>query len=808
MADTNNIDPSRAGAAQIFNFIGQEAEVLTRIQGKAVFAFETVEESNLFPVGNVYPAFANTPLLSKFYTALHQVSQYSLEANETIEADVQDQVYTTLLNNIIAGYDISESDKGLIRFAYLNPDAEVDPSIKAKLDAAKGQALQQFQEQGALPADWVPPKADGQLFSKAYDETVNIAISKYGKGAFTEAQILDLRDAIYHPERASDWAKTILQDPKFQNLIQAGLKQAGFTTPAGWKPDTTDYDNALTDQSEANFDKAVFILADQQGLTSDETQIIKNLYYDPSLADTLPKTERNQQLLNFYYSLLNDVSKEMPAGWPKVGDPAIRKAMIESNYRYENDAALSKATVDNHLSNSDVDLVKQAMQMYSEGKDPVSDGHISPALAAIAQKILDNSRLAMISKYNLDTSWQPSGAILPSPGVYDLATINKILGDYQVAAQKFLSALPDTPEKTALINVLKAISDAMCTLSEDIYRMEACEATGHKDVSRAQFETMQFKIDLQARRMEEQREAMANINQKDAKSDVLGSVMDIVTPFLMVIAIAATALAALTLGPVVGAALFAMLVPSLLDMCNNMAAKFGKGFMQQGAASQWSFGIVSKALTETAKACGVTDPHVLQGLDFAGKVVGAILVVAAAARGGAPPSALIMVGSQFFNSSNCVNDLALACGASENTAAIVGTAVGGAVALLSVAASAAANVSKIAAEQGAEAAAKASSRAAGKVTQVLNVTSQVTGIAAAGVNTYASYIQKEADYARAALKRLESRYEAGDAKLTDLIEALKQTLKNLEVLLQGLTTWLGTVGASQAAIWEKNATPA
>lgn len=770
-----------------------------------------------------YEAYAHAPRPQKPHSSAPKAELYhdkpvdsapSSAAQAQLEV-AQNKSYVALVKELIKGnQELSEQEKSAALFSFFVPDYPSDPKVAQALAKAIENANAQMLQKDPR---WVQPTMDPKVFNIAYGHAVEGAFenarakrAQEGKPPLTKEQLADMEYALYHPDKASPHAKALLNDYGIREGIKSILGAAGFALPTGWPPDAALFDRELNAKGDVNFEMAVDVYVKQHHLSTADGYRLKSAYYGANVSLSPEQAQALEELRKA-------AGKGMPEGWEPVPNAKLWNGLISANFRDLNDQLLSQYMAAHpELTPADALLIRQAMNGAREG--------IPNDIVRAAEQIKSQALQQIQQKYGVSSNWIVSGnAISETPSTTPQQAILRTLSDAQIIMENYAKNLKG-PAGVVAMDFLKAVSEALSGLRELIYRMEAGEAEGQIGLSKAQQELQQFKIDQHSEALRKQAEEQKKVDDKQEKLGVFKLVMQIVTPIMAVISIAATIVSLGTLGPAAVGLIVLMTTCSCIDMIPGV----------DGKMAEWTMNLIGTALREISIACGA-DPTKAKWADFAGKLLTVVLVVLATKGAGAQSA--LMTSTQYFSSSNLITDALVAEDVDPMVTAIVAGSVNAGVSLgamgvgmamkgagtttatalaetadrLSRSAAAATNSIQRAMYNAAAAFYRTAARFVDSTMKAnlvwVNRVIMMTQLTNSGLQSGGSALEYQINQARGELAVIKKLFEAKDMSLRDLIEALKQQVKKLQEILDNLIAWLPSVGESSAELWDKNRTP-
>lgn len=329
-----------------------------------------------------------------------------------------------------------------------------------------------------------------------------------------------------------DGAKNLSPELKAQlALIQKQVSdevktQFGFTEDwPGLPVDVSDFVQNLTNQVDYSFEKLLDAKVADGSLSAADAQTLKSMHYGlatgtPTLKNLLI-TLQNQSIATLQTKF------GMDAGFQPKPDVAFYNNVVNGDFaqtfkknvdKYvaskatpEQQALLKKYDAqiqanpnDPAIPESIRDLAKLQQQLL--GAFPDADkAKLPDDLKSVAKGLIATTTTAIIGKYGLDSTWQPTITTLVS-ATADVAYINKTQAGLDVAtdlvdqATTMANQLPDGPEKEQFLAFLQVISKALSALQDSLYAMQAGQSNASRNANRG-------KLDLALNDLEQQRKA-------------------------------------------------------------------------------------------------------------------------------------------------------------------------------------------------------------------------------------------------------------------------------------------------------------
>lgn len=310
-------------------------------------------------------------------------------------------------------------------------------------------------------------------------------------------------------------------------------KDFGFS--ANWQgvaTDSTDFLNKLGTEYDTSFEKLLQAKVDDGSITAADAATLRAMHNglatgSPTLKNLLKTLEgqATAQLQAKYGFDVNYQPKGEVLFYNNVVNGDFSQTYQKMVAKYTGTAtAEQKVLLAKYAANpndpSIPDSIKQlAVQIANEQKQLLAafpnPDNASPALPdnlkTIAKSLIAGATQAIIEKYGLDTNWKPTITSLTPPGVdqASIDTANTALAtakEMLTQATNVANGLPDGPEKNQFLAFLKVVGEALNSLQEAIYSMQASQSITSKAQSRAKLDAQLNDIDKQQRAADEARE--------------------------------------------------------------------------------------------------------------------------------------------------------------------------------------------------------------------------------------------------------------------------------------------------------------
>lgn len=341
----------------------------------------------------------------------------------------------------------------------------------------------------------------------------------------------------------------------------------------------------------------------------------------------------------------------------------------------------------------------------------------------------------------------------------------KIMSELYAANVKFAATMPDGPDKMRFVDFLKMVQEALIGFQELLRSLQMQDSKGAQDRARAKLETSLAKIENQRK---EQEEIFKKQEAAQAKMKIMGPLMAIFA-FLMVallsVIIIVWAMVLIMMGPLGWMAL-AALVAELIDQASKLLGK--KPFAMQGLVNAVT--TVTNAIVSSAADTFHLSPQEEKKAKLIGKTVAVSLCMTLAVV--AAPAVFVFTGGApliaFLTESHIIRDMEIQAGQSESAA------------------------SK--AEMYATIAITAAFAIVAMALAFVMPIEAIGGAFLSIANTLAKYSLKAAEWMVSILKRIIDLGETAATRLVKTIQAMLQTVFDVEVWVTVTSTALQTTG--------------
>ncbi|MBS4168141.1 type III secretion system translocon subunit SctE [Parachlamydia sp. AcF125] len=561
-----------------------------------------------------------------------------MNMNEASQMFNTSQTPEQLLNSLVEGGlaeaflngDFSDSDVAKAFTQYANParsKSSVNPQVKTKLDEVVNQAKQQVEQltkqtpnQSTAQSQAAQQLQDtaNQTYENAFKAAVKQAVAQMGLPE-EEAQQLTAKTlfAHAHPEAATQPADELAS--QLEKQVSEQVKQElGLSDDWQFSADSSSFDAQLASDYNAAYDAVISgdfskiqsspdLVKTLQNMTPQQLALLKNAHYNPggSVAGNL--RDVNAQLESMILgNLINEYG--FPAGWKPAVDNSSQNAIIKGAYR----AAFAQQ-VSNYSKNQNPPLTQDQIDQIMEDFD--NPEVASPEMKALISKLKQAAISSISDQYGLSSDWAaPVGAtqnamldaFSAKVGINAINTAHEMVSNVKTLALD----LPNVPMRAEVLDFMKAISDALTQLQQQIYLIQNLDAIKSKDLGKAE-------LDIQLNKLEKQKEEMKK--QRESAKPGLGFLNVLMKIFAPIMAIVSVIIAVFTMGAggMLGLAIAAAaLAYTVADQVLTSSGKPGV------------MSYVMKALTELIKAI-IPGPSALRtALDM---IIKAVVIIALAA---------------------------------------------------------------------------------------------------------------------------------------------------------------------------------
>lgn len=461
-----------------------------------------------------------------------------------------------------------------VKFCLEHPD---DPGLKDSMPEAWNKA-QDLKEQVAndikeqFKNDNFNPKLNQKVvqenLSEAYYESVDLAADTYNQEnhpGLSPKEMNQLRAAIANPKLAKSLP------PALQKALQdiTGNAAQIFKERTGATPE-------YTDQAREQFGEKW-----QENLTQSEFRDFQAQIDNY----TLQHPEANPEEMNSLKYMFNHPEAQKSAS-PKMQE-LFNQMMQNVQQKYQDQGVPPELTVPTPNAQTDNDVMllgyfeSEFEQKLRNAVPPLTDnqklllkqalGETTPNLPPELQKLFEEIKTTTLSdiqdKYGLPKDWQPKFRNLADPSIaaqkkqfaQSEASLKNAEEIYE-QLQQLAAKMPDSdPKRISLSNYLKIIGDALNTLKETLYEMEAQDASKAKTLTNMNMDMQLNSIMYQKHQADE----IANKQDKMASMGFFGDMMKVVMYAMIVVA------CSIMFGPVLGGILAALVIKDKEDNGEN-----------------------------------------------------------------------------------------------------------------------------------------------------------------------------------------------------------------------------------------------
>jgi hypothetical protein len=403
-------------------------------------------------------------------------------------------------------------------------------------DAVMSQLLQEYTE---LPKDWKPKEtktdyklATNQTFDEAFEENLQQMAQKEG---LSKEEMQQIRAAnnnrLPNGELNPDFLKGKLAEIAKQiNSSALSAVQQEFGVSSTWRPevDSTEYNAKAAANYDQMFLNELEDFAQNKNLSQDAVNQIKYAHYHPEAQVS------DKKIANYLNEIEKSILSEFQKNWgfpsSYTPQPATNffDRSINGNFQYEfysrvqsQSPPLSKEQLEDLLS-------------FLNGNAPKLS-----TTAPLYQSIY-NAAVESVQKANgLPSDWKPA---------IEMKTLGELISKSQFAMnmlkdanedmtllQKYVSQMPNGPDKQSYIDAIKIVTEALSTLKALVFIMQQTDSKLGLIYSNLQKELTLSKINEQQRKMDE-------MQKKRKKMKSMGPLMK-VTKYFSDFMTVATALA-------------------------------------------------------------------------------------------------------------------------------------------------------------------------------------------------------------------------------------------------------------------------
>ncbi|EFB41041.1 MULTISPECIES: type III secretion system translocon subunit SctE [Parachlamydia] len=545
------------------------------------------------------------------------------------------------LNNFIKGGlaeavlsgALSDTEAGQALAQYINPKANpkagTNPKVQATLKQVVAQANQEAQQLTKQTPDQASAKAaltqqvqdqSNTTFDSAFKAAVKQAVSQMGLPKEQADQLIAKTIFAHeHPEAVTrspdDLASQIEKQVGEQVKQEMGL-------PDDWQftPETSNLDDKLATDYNSAYDAAISgdfskiqsnpdLVKTLKNMSPQQLAQLKYAHYNPGTASqTGNLRDVNAQLESMILgSLINEYG--FPPGWKPAVDNSAQNATIKGAYR----AAFAQQ-VSNYAKSQTPPLTQDQIDQIMEAFD--NPEVASPQMKALIGQLQQSAISSIRDAYGLPSDWtapvgETENAML-DPFSAQVGTNAINLGKEMISQATTLALnLPNVPMKAEILDFMKAISDALTKLQEQIYLIQNQDASKAKELGKAELDKQLNKLAEQKKQMEDQRKSgKPGLGIFNSIMKVLGPIS---TVFSVVIAVLTLGAGAGLIGVAVAAAAIAYTVAD-----QALTASGKQGVM----------GYAMQALTAAIKAAIPGPPALQMAMDMIIKTVAIVALTA------------------------------------------------------------------------------------------------------------------------------------------------------------------------------------
>lgn len=299
------------------------------------------------------------------------------------------------------------------------PTAKIDAQVLPLVEELNSQALAAVwkkQQKFQVAPNWIPSDHTNLGYVVASYNSFARALNMKGATrtpAFTKEEVATMQAAYFHPENASPEALELLQREGISEQASQLLSQEGLELPPGVSPESSLYDDQLTDSYHVNYDQALQAYLGKSNLNEKQKAQQKNqLEYQHynSTANYQNSSELAQINASLEAAALAQTRQQyfLSKDWmPGENSPSDRDyaAPFQGEWQSNNEMLL-QAYVDTHsLSAQDIAQLRQAMA------DPNLEGGSYPqSIIATVQELRLQAAQSVRNQHNLPLNWEPNVA--------------------------------------------------------------------------------------------------------------------------------------------------------------------------------------------------------------------------------------------------------------------------------------------------------------------------------------------------------------------------------------------------------------
>lgn len=350
--------------------------------------------------------------------------------------------------------------------------------------------------------------------------------------------------AHFIPEEAKNLSPELqAQLASIEKQVKEGMANvANFSSDfTGVPPDATDFVTTLTKHAGSLFEQQITANLEAGTITEADARTLRAMHNGLATGTSTLK--------NLLAQIQSQVTTQMQARYGfDVSYQPPTETLFYNNVINGDFAQTFQKMVEKYTGKATVEQ-KALLELFAKNpNDPAIPENLKPMLQQLAQQIaqerqlllkafpnmdslpkelqsagkqlLVESKNAIITKYGLDLTWQPTVTSLFAPGVdpksvaianSGMATAKEIIDKATVAGNN----MPDGPEKEQYLNFLKLISQALTGLQDAIYSMQMSQTSRAKSSNQA-------KLDMQLNDIEKQQQAADKAAEQAKKIRSLG----------------------------------------------------------------------------------------------------------------------------------------------------------------------------------------------------------------------------------------------------------------------------------------------
>lgn len=449
--------------------------------------------------------------------------------------DLYKNLFKGQLADLQLNQQVTPEQAGKLEFGFFHPtDPSVvkDSSLQGQLQQISDNVKAKMESQlNRVPDNTTPdPKEfDNQVmqdYDASFQQAVQEAVSQMNLPEDQAQQLIAKTIfAFEHPDQVNR-SPTDLASQLEKTIAQQMVEKYGLPPDYQFKPDTQSFDSKLSVEYNGDFNTllsgnlennpelAALLKAHPElaqalkNLTPEQLAQLKYLHYHPDAH--FPNGEAlkglNAQLQTILLgNLINEFG--FPPGWQPKVDKKVQDAVITGYYReafFKKLDAFAKAQVP-PLTEAQLKELKDA---FDKPNDPSVSSENKKIIENLSQQAIEEIR----PQLGLPVGWVPpvgpvtGGSLDPESATIALNAINNL--DEMISGLKSLAMqLPNTPMRQKILDFLKAISQALSQMKEEIFAMQGVDAAIAKQLGKAELDTNLNKLEKQRQEMEKQKES-------------------------------------------------------------------------------------------------------------------------------------------------------------------------------------------------------------------------------------------------------------------------------------------------------------